>query len=303
MPWDARAELSALQERFQRPPVGWNCELLNARWRNFRHDLLCEGGLWLPLSSEPGKLIPGFVYLWDETLGEPAHKNGSQACYSTATELAAEEFRRLAILGGDVVSRIRQLKSELQPFVDGNGVGPPADHERWWLAYLFREVASEIVGRDLNVEAVGLGKGLTYEVTVEGVFRASDDACERLIEAFSLAVAGTTPKGNSKNAKPKQLAERFEQAYRSYKEAERQLTTAGAKNVTDRQAWEFLDEHGFDGYEQDEFKPPPVERWQRYLREGRKFYGDPKNTPRGGRAGGSIAKADEVEQQRDDGET
>jgi len=190
MAWDAVAKLSSLLEQFRTPPVGWNCELLNARWRNFRHDMLCEGGLWLPSPSEPAKLIAGFVYLWDETLGEPVQKNGKQASYSTATELAAEEFRRLAILGGDIINRIPQLKSELQPFVDGSGDGPPADNERWWLAYLFREVASKIEGQDLNIEAVGLGNGLTYEVCVEGLFRASESACERLLELVGPAVVG-----------------------------------------------------------------------------------------------------------------
>lgn len=227
MPWDAVAELSSLLERFRQLPVGWNCELLNARWRNFRHDSLCEGGLWLPLPSEPGKSIPGFVYLYDETLGQPAHKNERQACYSTATELAAEEFRQLATRGGGILTRIPQLKSELQSLVDGGGVGPPADHERWWLAYLFREVASEIVGRDLNVEAVGLGKGLTYEVAIEGVFGASEAACEWLIESFapvvvttshqsSLTVEGPSNSDPKKKRPPKEPSPEDFAAYKLY---------------------------------------------------------------------------------------
>ncbi|RLT08384.1 MAG: hypothetical protein DWI21_08055 [Planctomycetota bacterium] len=87
----------------------------------------------------------------------------------------------------------------------------------------------------------------------------------------------------------KELANRFEKPYQSYKSAERELLSRGAETVTDRQAWEFLNEHGVDGY-----KPEPFDTWQRYVREARKFYDDRKNTPRGGRDGGSIVDADET---------
>lgn len=101
----------------------------------------------------------------------------------------------------------------------------------------------------------------------------------------------------------KNLADRFEKAYQSYKAAEQELLSRGADTVTDRQAWEHLNEQGFDGYEQDRFKPPPFERWQRYLRDGRRFHDDRKNTPRGGREGGSMVRSDETDTLKpDDGE-
>lgn len=101
---------------------------------------------------------------------------------------------------------------------------------------------------------------------------------------------------SSKNLKSKtKLAGRFENAYRSYMLAERELLIQGAKTVTDRQAWEHLNEHGCDVYENDGFKPPPFETsWKWYLTHGRKHYGTPKNTRRSGRKGGSIVDADEI---------
>lgn len=181
MAWDAVAELSKLLERFRNLPIGWNCELLDAEWSSFRHDRLSEGGLWLPSPPESRQLVQGRVYLVeDESLSQPAFKNGRQARYSTVMELAAEEFRRLAIEGGGIITRIPQLQSELQPLVDGGGVGPPVDHERWWLAYLFRAAVPKIKRGDLNANGAGL-KGLTYEVRVGGVFRASEMACEKLM--------------------------------------------------------------------------------------------------------------------------
>ncbi len=87
-----------------------------------------------------------------------------------------------------------------------------------------------------------------------------------------------------------QLVERFEKAYRAYKWAEQQLVIRGAENVTDRQAWEFLTEHGFDGY-----KPESFDTWQRYVREARKFHDERKNTRRGGREGGSIVREGETD--------
>lgn len=196
MAWDAVGELSSLMGRFRRPSVGRNWELLNAVWTNFRRAKFSEGGLWMPSPSEPEKLIQGFVFLSDGTLGTSAFVKKRQACYSTATKVAAAEFRRLAQLGGDILTRIPQLESELRPFADGGGIGPEPDHERWWLAYLFREPASKMVSKDYMVEddrayreSHRRGKHLPppsktrliYECDVKGLYRASEAACERLI--------------------------------------------------------------------------------------------------------------------------
>ncbi|MCX7422483.1 MAG: hypothetical protein NT013_23470 [Planctomycetia bacterium] len=182
MTWDAVAELSSLQERFRKPTVARNWELLDAVWTNFRRARFSEGGLWLPSKPKPGELIQGRVFLSDATLGTPAFIKEKQTCYSTATKAAANEFRRLAILGGDIVSRIPRLEAELRPFVDGGGIGLEPDHERWWLGLLFREVASEVVEKDYGVEAVKLGQGLTAEVEIKGLYRASEAACEKLLQ-------------------------------------------------------------------------------------------------------------------------
>ena len=84
------------------------------------------------------------------------------------------------------------------------------------------------------------------------------------------------------------LAGRFEIAYRSYKFAERELFNRGAETVDDRTAWDYLNEHGVDGY-----TPRSFDTWQRYVRDGRRFHKDRKNIPRGGREGRSIVEADD----------
>lgn len=93
----------------------------------------------------------------------------------------------------------------------------------------------------------------------------------------------------------KPLALRFETAYRSYKHAELKLANQGVETVTDPMAWEFLNKNGFDGY-----TPEPLKTWERYVREARKFYNDRKNTPRGGREGGSMVRPDETDTLRSD---
>ncbi len=196
MAWDAVGELSSLLERFRRPSVARNWELLNAVWTNFRRAEFSEGGLWMPSPSELETLIQGFVFLSDGTLGTSAFIKKRKACYSTATKVAAAEFRRLAQLGGDIITRIPQLETELRQFADGGGIGQEPDHERWWLAYLFREPASKLVSKDFGVEderayreSHRRGKHLpppsktrlVYECEVKGLYRASEAACERLI--------------------------------------------------------------------------------------------------------------------------
>ena len=98
-----------------------------------------------------------------------------------------------------------------------------------------------------------------------------------------LSVAAVTP--------AKELADRFERAYQSYKWAEQRLLkpNANSTEVSDEAAWDYLKLQGFEGYT----PPPELGTWQRYVRKGREFHDDRKNTPRGGREGGSIVDADE----------
>jgi hypothetical protein len=71
-----------------------------------------------------------------------------------------------------------------------------------------------------------------------------------------------------------------EKAYQSYKIAEQTLG-----KCTDREAFEWLKNNKSPDYDL-----PPLDTWGRYLRSGRKFHDDNKNTPRAGRSvhAGSI---------------
>ena len=90
-----------------------------------------------------------------------------------------------------------------------------------------------------------------------------------------------------------QLAKRFEQAYHAYKWAEQQFLNLNADSteVSDEAAWEHLKLQGFEGYT----PPPEFGTWQRYVRMGREFYDDRKNTRRVGRAGRSIVREGETD--------
>lgn len=82
------------------------------------------------------------------------------------------------------------------------------------------------------------------------------------------------------------LAGRFEKAYQSFKIAEGHLTCDGMP-PTDPTAYEWLTRNGTPEYEL-----PPYTTWARYVRCGRKFYKDRKNTPRAGRECPSAVDSD-----------
>ncbi len=78
---------------------------------------------------------------------------------------------------------------------------------------------------------------------------------------------------------------------RAFQQYMRAVGTWG--EMTDRAAYDWLDK---EDEETDDL--PDFDTWARYLRAARKHCGRQKNTPRGGRAGRSIARADQVEYQR-----
>ncbi|GAF69797.1 unnamed protein product, partial [marine sediment metagenome] len=80
-----------------------------------------------------------------------------------------------------------------------------------------------------------------------------------------------------------QIAKRHEIAYQSYQYAEKKID----EPVTDKRAYEYLNEHGMEGGKDLEL--PCFETWQRYVRAGRKHYGTQKNTLRAGRTHGRSA--------------
>ncbi|MHC4496425.1 MAG: hypothetical protein ACYSYM_11455, partial [Planctomycetota bacterium] len=92
------------------------------------------------------------------------------------------------------------------------------------------------------------------------------------------------------------IAKRFDQAYRSYEYAEEQLIETGRaqKTVIDKQAYDYLREHGFKGA--DDYKLPDFPTWQRYVRGGRRKYGTQKNAPRASRRyGRNIVKSNQIQ--------
>jgi hypothetical protein len=78
---------------------------------------------------------------------------------------------------------------------------------------------------------------------------------------------------------------------RAFQQYMRAVSTWG--EMTDRAAYDWLDKE-----DEETDKLPDFHTWARYLRVARKHCGKQKNTPRGGRAGRSIARADQVEYRR-----
>ena len=79
-------------------------------------------------------------------------------------------------------------------------------------------------------------------------------------------------------------------AYQSYQDAAEKMVF----EPSDRDAYEWLKEHGSNDYQLPEFHT-----WKRYVRGGRKFYETQKNSPRAARTGRSIVPADDVQTRRD----
>ena len=80
-------------------------------------------------------------------------------------------------------------------------------------------------------------------------------------------------------------------AYQSYQYAINQNPDIAEANDNDVYNW--LKENGFS--EDDSYELPSPETWKRHIRSCRKAHGAQKNTPRKGRAGRSIVKADQTE--------
>lgn len=76
-----------------------------------------------------------------------------------------------------------------------------------------------------------------------------------------------------------------ETAYQSYCLAEQTLG-----KCTDKEAYAWLKEHGPEDYDL-----PSLASWQKYVRNGRKFYATNKNTPRAGRKTSSPSVNDDPE--------
>ena len=103
-------------------------------------------------------------------------------------------------------------------------------------------------------------------------------ACDKLPSSM---VVTEPPKGR------KGLSLIYERALRQYEHAEDML----GEKLTDERAFRWLCSH----LEPGDPPMPAHKTWLRYLREGRRFYGVQKNSPRAGRTGPSIVKVSEIE--------
>jgi len=93
-----------------------------------------------------------------------------------------------------------------------------------------------------------------------------------------------------------EIEKRYDQAYRSYIYAEKKLleTFADKQKVTDKEAYDYLNEYGIE--DTDDYELPNFETWQRYVRRGRRKHGTQKNTFRAGRKyNRSIIKSDQIQ--------
>ncbi|MDY0165273.1 MAG: hypothetical protein RBS80_01935 [Thermoguttaceae bacterium] len=128
------------------------------------------------------------------------------------------------------------------------------------------------------------------------------------------SLPGSTPPGestsdDSSTADPAELKGKKPSrchilAYYAYKYAETRL----GRRQKDREAWEYLREHGIDDEKGDagelaEWRLPSFDTFARNLRTARAYFGERKYTPRNAKAlptGRSIVKADEIEHRHRD---
>lgn len=83
----------------------------------------------------------------------------------------------------------------------------------------------------------------------------------------------------------KDLKPIYEAAFQAYKVAEKSLSA----KCTDKQAYDWLKDNAIADYDL-----PAFETWAKYVRKARKYYGDSKNTPRGGRTGLSVKSSNDI---------
>jgi hypothetical protein len=166
--------------------------------------------------------------------------------------------------------------------------------EKWqrWLVFLYDKANPE---SHTDFETLYLNStGNTYpEITtdlpcysvLDDVFLKSKLACDDLLGM--LKPESEQPQEQKEEA-PSGLPPAREKAYQSYQYAVAVETNYNLK--TDREVYDWLKDNGHSDYEL-----PAFETWQRYVRDGRKYYGTPKNTPRAGRFHArSIITADQL---------
>ena len=213
-----------------------------------------------------------------------------EICFSVADDIVSEKFAK--------AFRIKQQEPDgphykaLLAFLNAYVA---TSHERAvWNGYFdFSRPKEYEVPR---IEAQAKSEGLTYQ---EYVSRETLRKLKHFLAAKGIPrpeeLAGSTqpasvscnssvgPSVDEHENKQKELSPRFEQAYRSFCLAETKLE----REVTAPEAYEWLKENGPDDYPLPDFGT-----WSRYVREGRAWHDNRKNSPRGGRTGRSIVRTD-----------
>jgi len=142
----------------------------------------------------------------------------------------------------------------------------------------------------LKTVEIKLKNSIKGTATTSGEANATDEHTE----ADSAAVAGNNGTEQPEADKWASLKPCWRKAYSSKQYAEEQK----GEPLTDREAWEYLNEYGIgdDGNELESYKPPLPDTYADYMNKARRGLGEPKYTPRGGRAAGarSVQKRSEI---------
>lgn len=133
----------------------------------------------------------------------------------------------------------------------------------------------------------------------QGIVKVSAETCSFLNELLSHQLSQSPPQNHISSSQPenssskKTLASRFQNAYDSYEYGSRKSDLSNDEGV-----YKWLKENGYDLETGEEYiLPKNYEVWNRYVREGRKFYGNQKNKPRHNRMGGCIVRANQIDPQ------
>ena len=210
-----------------------------------------------------------------------------------------ETLDLISITMPDTVQSAAQYLSEDGLTADAKRLQSTADHLVAEVTGIFlHEVARKLPpeGQAAYVEFYGLAPPTGSETADQDVTRFDSivgRACQLrdhvadLMDTLGESVA-STPVDESLDAIEDSMQRpprRIELAYQSFQGAERDTS----RSLTNREAYEWLQEHGPDGY-----SLPAFETWSRYVRGGQRHYGTQKNTPRAGRTGRSIVPAEQL---------
>lgn len=160
-----------------------------------------------------------------------------------------------------------------------------------------RDVLDELTEpkRDLLWYATGALIDVVRATGHESTIAARDVAGQRMRDYFrargnDAALAAWTPQSAVNVDTAPDTADPLDDLRRCHRMAYLAFVyaeTQAERTLTDRDAWEWLDDHGADAVAgMGDYELPTLDTWARYLREARRVLDARKNTPRAGRATG-----------------